>query len=113
MSTRNCHIHGTTVGAKDSCPDCLAWFEARPDAATMTPEERVTEMGQWFGVLEIDFSKLHQRIEELVGRPVWTHELVHEEALTEEARHRTGALDHGVVIARVPEGKPVIALVVE
>jgi hypothetical protein len=113
MSTRNCHIHGTTVGAKDSCPDCLAWFQTRPDPAMMTPDERVAEMDRWFDILEIDFAKLHQRIEELVGRPVWTHELAHQEALTEEARDRHGDVDLGIVLGRFPEGKPVIGVVVE
>lgn len=34
---------------------------------------------------------IHQRIEQLVGRPVWTHEFVTDTRLIEEAR---GALPH-------------------
>lgn len=69
---RTCHICGTV---SDSwCPTCVAAFPHRRDAATMAPEERLAEFDQ-HRILEIPFDLLHRRIEELVGRPVWTHEL--------------------------------------
>jgi len=56
----------------------------------MTPEERVAELCLLFGPLEIDFPLIHKRIEELVGRPVWTHEfgLRPQEEFEEMARQR-------------------------
>ena len=67
------------------CPECDAEYEARRDALLMTPQERVDEMEKWFGnILTIEFNKLHKRIEELVGRPVYTHEMVSEDALVSE-----------------------------
>lgn len=79
----------------------------------MTPEERRAEYRSWGGILEIDFSKVHQRIEELVGRPVWTHELgtsgipyLEHEILTGEHPGLDG------VMAKLPHDKPIIPVVV-
>jgi hypothetical protein len=44
------------------------------------------ELEQWIGPLEVPFDLLHARIERLVGRPVWTHELANPEALVREIR---------------------------
>lgn len=51
-------------------------------------------------MLTVDFGMLHKRIEELVSRPVWTHELAMPEHLIREARtqqhpeaHVTGTMD--------------------
>lgn len=81
---RICHICGTVC--TDACPTCTAAFKHRRDATTMTAEERAVELESLVGVLEIDFDKLHQRITELVGRDVWTHELAHPENLVAEIR---------------------------
>src|SRR5688500_9429688 len=62
-------------GLTAACPTCTTEGEHRRDVAGMTPEERLEEFRSWGDVLEIDFAKVHKRIEELVGRPVWTHEL--------------------------------------
>ena len=71
------------------CPACLEFYEARPDPSTMTPDERVKEFDSWQW-LEITFDKIHKRLEELVGRPVWTHEFgLGWDGLREEARQRT------------------------
>lgn len=40
----------------------------------MTVAERLAEFDSW-RVVEIPFEKIHQRIEELVGGPVWTHQM--------------------------------------
>lgn len=104
MTTRVCHLHGTTVEASASCPDCLAWYETKPDAASMTPDERAAEMERWGGVLEIEFSLVHQRIEELVGRSVWTHEMGSRNypALIEEARNRPGSISVDELLEKLP-----------
>lgn len=72
---RLCHVHETPCEDNQSCPDCVASYEALPDASTMTGDERAAELEAWCGPLEIEFSLAHRRIQELVGRPVWTHEM--------------------------------------
>lgn len=92
----------------EACPTCLAEWENRRDASEMTPEERVAEFDSWDS-LEIEFAKIHQRIEELVGRPVFTHELgtsgvpyLHHEILTSERPGLDG------ILAKLPADKPVL-----
>lgn len=86
---RACHICGTECGDKEPCIECVAQFPHRRNADEMTGEERVHELDLLYGPLEVFFSMVHQRIEELVGRSVWTHELsVNKDRLFEEARTR-------------------------
>jgi hypothetical protein len=77
----------------------------------MTPEERLAEFRSPGAILEIDWPKVHQRIEELVGRPVWTHELgtggmayLEHEILTGHHPSMEG------VLAKLPADKPVIVV---
>lgn len=75
-----CPLHDRSVAAgKDSpgCSDCLELLDDVPrDPATMTGEERATELRHWLGIMTVpDFSRIHERVEVLVGRPVWTHEM--------------------------------------
>lgn len=110
MSVRIC----TRCGHPDlteACPTCTAEWEARRDAQGMTPEERLAEFRSWGDILEIDFAKVHQRIEELVGRPVMTHEMgtsgvpyLEHEILT--GTHPT--MDG--VLAKLPADKPVLVV---
>lgn len=106
--TRRCHICGTVVQAKEFCPVCMANFEHRRPADQMISEEREIEMRRLGGPLEIPFGLIHQRIEELVGRPVFTHEMgLNWEGLLAEASHR----EHPTlqeVIELVPEEKRLI-----
>ena len=80
----------------------------------MTPQERAEELDRWDGILEIDFAKFHQRIEELVGRPVLTHEMassvwpyLRHEILTGERPGIEG------VLAKLPAHLPVIPVLKE
>jgi hypothetical protein len=41
----------------------------------MNPDERAAALDALPERLEIEFAKIHQRVEELVGRPVFTHEM--------------------------------------
>ncbi len=84
--TRICHICGTETGAKASCPTCVAAFSDRPPVLLMTIDERRTELAQWLGVLEIPFDLVHERIEELVGRPVQAYEMASPRSLVREIR---------------------------
>lgn len=107
---RTC-THCGTPDLTEACPQCTAAWEHRRDVTTMTPQERVDELNSWSGILEIDFGKMHQRIEELVGRPVWTHEfadfdLLAHEVLTGSVPTMDGIFD------KLPHDKPVIPVVV-
>ena len=66
------------------------------------------EYRSWGPILEIDFDKLHQRIEELVGRPVFTHEMGTSGVDYLEHEILTGTHpDFDGILAKLPEGKPV------
>ncbi len=67
---RVCHVCG--FRCREWCPVCIAAFPSRRSAAEMSVEERVAEMAALSGPLEIPFAMVHERIEELVGRPVYT-----------------------------------------
>lgn len=77
----------------------------------MTPSEREKEFRSW-GKAEIEFSKIHKRLEELVGRPVWTHEFgLNWDGLIQEAKDRPCELDMKKVMdPLIATGKPVIAV---
>ena len=83
---RTCHICGTQTD--DNCPNCMANFKYLPDPKTMTTDEKVKELESWGGILEIPFSMMHGRIEALVGRPVFTHELANYDKVIDEVRRK-------------------------
>lgn len=67
-----CPDHGSPL--PPACPECVSLMQ-RP-VSEMTGDERADELKHWGDtVLTVDFMDLHKRIEQLVGRPVWTHEL--------------------------------------
>jgi hypothetical protein len=88
MAKYVCPTHQTE---QDSyCAACVVDMDDRRDAALMTPDEREAEFRRWCGILTVPFDRVHGRIEELVGRPVWTHEMgLNVEGLIAEARART------------------------
>jgi hypothetical protein len=106
----HCPRHGSPL--PPACPECLALMEVDPD--TMTGEERAAELEAFGEILTVEFDKFHRRVEQLVGRPVWTHEMATTlwPTLVEEARtqrhpadleaHVIGSLD------QVAGNKPVI-----
>lgn len=86
---RTCHICGTEVEDSQSCPTCLANFESREPTGRMTLEERRRELELLLsGVLEFDLDKFYQRVQELMGRPVFSHELADTGALVTELQNR-------------------------
>lgn len=106
--TRTCHFCQTEVPLKEACPTCLAAFPNRRPVHAMSGDERAAELELWGGVLEIPFSLVHERIEELVGRSVWTHELgLNWPCLVEEARtqDRPGM---DAILDLIPEEKRVV-----
>ncbi len=106
---RTCHICGERCDSW--CPICTANFENRRDAEAMTGDERAAEMELWFGPLEVEFDLVHKRLEELVGRPVWTHELgLNSEGLIEESRTRKAATFQEVIDLIPPEKRIVVVI---
>ena len=110
--TRTCHFCGSVVGARERCQTCIDAFPNRRDVKTMTVPERIEELKGWFGVLEIDFRLMHQRIEELMGRPVWTGEIAYPDSLFRELEsgERATLAD---VIDKVPHDKELFVVVTD
>ena len=87
-----CPDHGSAL--PPACPECEQMM-ARP-VEEMSHDERADELQHWSDtVLTVEFPKLHKRIEQLVGRPVWTHEVGTDGMnwLLEEARTGRGRDD--------------------
>jgi hypothetical protein len=102
----------TWCGREDvvgECPTCAARWENRRDAGEMTVDDRVAEWRSMQPILEIAFARFHERVEELVGRPVWTHELARPELLEHEIATGDRPTFAGV-IAKFPADKPVIVV---
>lgn len=98
------------------CYICTKAWNARRTAAEMTGDERASEMQTWDHAV-IDFGKIHQRIEELVGRSVWTHEMGSSgwPRLLEEARtwkHPDDLLAHVLTTAEEAAPGKVIPVIV-
>lgn len=112
MATRICHMCESVCGDKEWCTRCTEAFATRRPAAEMTGEERGVELQLWRGPLEVPFSLVHQRIEELVGRAVWTHELASGgwNDLIAEARGERPRADMAEVVGKIPEGKRVVVV---
>lgn len=107
-----CHVHSTEAPASGrGCEACYAEWEQRRPAAEMTPDERVAELERWCGQLSIPVGNIHQRVQELVGRPVYSHEIgLAFDQLREEAWHRTGQMpsDETITARAGLSGKPVV-----
>jgi hypothetical protein len=102
---RKCHVCGTETNAW--CLVCVAAFDTRRPVAEMTVDERIAEMNVLSGPLEIPFDKVHQRIEELMGRPVWTHEMAFWDELLEELRQGQPATMTEIV-EKIPADKLIV-----
>lgn len=103
-----CDKHGSEQSG--TCADCVKFFESRQNADEMTGDERAAEFKWWGSILTIPFGDLHQRIEELVGRPVFTHEMAGDVAvdrLIEEARTRQRP-SFSEILDRIPADKRVV-----
>lgn len=59
-------------------------FAFRTPASEMSRAERTSELKTWFPIVEIPFTDQHKRIEELMGRPVFLHEMADPDALIDE-----------------------------
>lgn len=74
------------------CEGCQEEFKKRSDVSTFSVEDRIAELTWFFegpgSICEIPFGMIHERIEHLVGRPVWTHELGSPAHLLDETYQR-------------------------
>lgn len=109
METRTCHFCSRSVGAKEYCNHCVVMWNLRPRPEEMTPDGREAEMRSLGGPMEVPFDLMHQRMEQLVGRPVWTHEMgLNWDGLCKEARWEGRAATMQEVIELIPEEKRII-----
>lgn len=109
MPMRTCHACATQTDTW--CPTCVAAFPNRRPATEMTREERATEFDGLCGPLEIPIAMLHERVEELVGRSVWTHELVDVAALRREILGESEPATMANVVAKIPADKLLVVAV--
>ena len=109
---RVCHIDQTEISDGAACASCMTRWPDLPDPKSMTGDERAAEMAALSGPLQVPFSLVHGRIEALVGRPVWTHEMgLSWDALVEESRTQPGdASPDRVMAALIASDKPVIVI---
>lgn len=106
-----CPWHDIEISRGAYCFPCSERYKALPDATTMTVDERVAELNDWYDkkILTIPMGDLSKRIDALVGRGVWTHELVNREALVREIRSgQEPSFDE--VIDKLPPGKQIIVV---
>jgi len=113
MGPRICTRCGGNVDFGQPCQECLAWYyDAAPKFDEMTDEERATEILSW-EFAEIGFDLTYLRIEELLGRELFKHELYYEcggvETLALEARNgvKLGMLGVFAKILLLPEEETV------
>ena len=105
--TTPCAWHGYPLSKGNPCPTCMDEFPGPvPDSAS----ERADEIERLMGApLSVEFPVMHDRLERLVGRPVWTHEMAYPEYLVHEVRTGIRPSVEGI-IAKLPPDKPVIAV---
>ena len=104
-----CPNHQRELRRGGFCPDCAEAFANRRDPNQMTGDERAAEFDFWGPILTIPMSDLTQRIDELVGRGCWTHELANPDRLREEARTRQHPTPQEVFDQIPPEKRIIVA----
>jgi hypothetical protein len=105
MEYFDCPTHGESVAIVSSseaerlgipfgCQGCTSEMKVAPDPDTMSGDERAMEIERLTNdPITIPFDMIHERIEKLVGRPVWTHEMITPERLAEESRTQQHPVD--------------------
>ena len=110
QATRVCHICGGTVPLEAYCQACEEAFLKRRLIGQMGVPERLIELREWLeGPTEIHYMLIHKRIEELMGRPVWTHEIAYPESLYAELCSG-GQPSMEEIIGKLPAHMPVIVV---
>lgn len=75
----------------------------------MTPDEREAEF-RGLEYCEVPFELIHGRIEQLAGRPVWTHEMgtSNFESLATQCRWENRPATMAEIVELIPEEKRII-----
>lgn len=97
-------------GLPYGCLECRRALTDAPDAATLTPDERCAELHRL--VTEPDFAgfdAVWHRVDQLVGRSTYTHELASPETLCAEI-HGEGRLDPIESLRSLAGDKPIIVV---
>ncbi len=75
----------------------------------MNKKEMVLD--QLKGVLKVPFSQFHADLEEVLGRPVWTHELaLNYQGIIDELEGRVEAPTLGEIVSLIPADKRVVVV---
>ena len=77
-----CPKHNTEQ--EEACKGCMDIINSEVPESL---EDRLAELRMWFfdiDILTVEFNDLHERIQKLMGRPVWTHELASPQDLIHE-----------------------------
>lgn len=83
VKTRICHIHKTNV--QGACAECVAEMKTRKDPALMTREERSEELRALLcDPMEVPLEMQMERINAVVGRPMFSHEMAFLKELQDE-----------------------------
>lgn len=107
--TRRCRWCGATVPRMAFCSDCIMAWPARPAPETLSADEREAELRLLGESVEVPFDLMHQRIEALLGRPVWTHEFgLNWEGLCQEVRWEGRPSTLQDIIELIPEAKRIV-----
>ena len=106
-----CPFHGTRIERKvgAECASCVTDMSA---PVPTTAEGRAEELNHWYGPLTVTFSHLHERIESLMGRSVWTHELADKDSLLTEIMNGDPATMDDI-LKKIPEEKRIVVVVNE
>jgi hypothetical protein len=118
--TGRCDAHGIEVavvsksyaeehGVQYGCPACREDLATRPGRDQMTREQRCDELRTVLGANWAGFDVVWQRVDELVGRSTYTHELAYPEYLEHEIMTGSVPTVEGI-IAKLPADKPVIVV---
>lgn len=79
--------HGAALTVRGECSGCNDDLDQRPAPEAMSGDERAEEVRSLMEEPNAYiFSEVHRRMESLVGRSVWTHEMARSEHLIAEAR---------------------------
>lgn len=108
-----CPTHQTEQ--ESYCASCMAEFKNRRPAAEMTGDERAAEVKRLVGIVTMPFDNIHARMEEIVGRAVYTHEMgsrASVDQLMEEARTQQH-ITFAEIIEKIPDGKATIVAINE
>jgi len=92
------------------CPAHNADMDARPDPSTMTREDRAAELQTLMSEdLWCSWGRMHARVDGLVGRSVYTHEMASPDYLVHEILTGTVPTIDGIVAKFPPEMKVIVA----